>query len=281
MMRSHLTLPMYQVDAFAQEAFGGNPAGVVPVEDFPEDAVMQGIAAENNLPETAFYRARGDDFELRWFTPITEVEICGHATLAAGHVLFNERGYEGEEIVFKTQSGDLRVQREEDGMLAMDFPRHDIGPCESDMAVRVGLRAQPRELHRSLFYLAVFDDEEAIRNLQPDLVPWKNLDLMGVIVTAPGTDCDFVSRFFAPKAGIDEDPVTGSAHTVLAPYWADRLGKTELIARQLSRRGGKVICRVEDSRVWLCGSSITYLRGEITVPATLAAWGTQQAIAAS
>lgn len=260
-----MKLPYYEVSAFTTNPFGGNPAGVCLLEAWLPDSVLQGIAANNNLAETAFTAPRGDDFELRWFTPTTEVDLCGHATLAAAFVLFNERGLRADEVRFHTKSGLLAVTRSSD-LLTLDFPSRPAVPCVAPDSLIRGLGATPKEIFKARDYLAVFANEAEVRALSPDFTALKTLDCLGIIATAPGDGCDFVSRFFAPGAGVDEDPVTGSAHCTLIPYWAERLGKTNLFARQASQRGGELFCELVGPRVLIEGRATLYLRGEIQIP---------------
>lgn len=259
-----MKLAQYQVDAFATRAFEGNPAAVCPLEKWLDDALMQAIAEENNLSETAFFVPDGDGFKLRWFTPKDEVDLCGHATLASAHVIFNVLGYDRERIRFSTRSGDLFVAQK-NHLLEMDFPATPLQRREIDAKLAAAFGQTPIELWSGTDYLALFDSETAIRNLDPDHLLLKQLDLRGVIVTAPGEDYDFVSRFFAPKYGIPEDPVTGSAHCALAPYWAERLNKKVLQARQISKRGGDVGCEVLGERVLLRGNAVTFMEAEISI----------------
>lgn len=259
-----MELPIFQVDAFASRLFGGNPAAVVVLPEWLPDELLQQIAQENNLSETAFVVPGGDAFGLRWFTPEVEVDLCGHATLASGHVLF-EHGYAaGPEIVFRYQGGTLTVRREGE-LIAMDFPSRPPKPSRCDASLVSALGATPREVHQSRDLLAVFETQDEIEALRPDLGAIAELDTFAVIASAPGRECDFVSRFFAPGAGVPEDPVTGSAHCTLAPYWSERLGKQKLRALQLSRRRGELFCEVLDSRVRLSGRVVEYLRGHIYV----------------
>ncbi|MDO9336364.1 MAG: PhzF family phenazine biosynthesis protein [Caulobacter sp.] len=267
-----MKLPLYQVDAFADQAFEGNPAAVVPLEAWIDAGLMQAIAAENNLAETAFFVAEGEGFGLRWFTPEVEVPLCGHATLASAHVLFRHLGFKGAEIVFQTLSGPLRVSQGGDGLLEMDFPARRGVESAVPPALAEALGAQPRAIVEGMTLLAIFDDPAAIGAMTPDFAALarfcRPLDNIGVAVTArhQGPEAwDFVSRFFAPAKGIDEDPVTGGAHCALTPYWAERLGKTRLTGRQLSRRGGTVLCEDRGTRVGLKGRCADYLVGEITV----------------
>jgi len=260
-----MRLPLYQVDAFTDRLFRGNPAAVVLLEQWLPDEVMQAIAAENNLAETAFVIPREGSSLLRWFTPAVEVDLCGHATLASSHVLFSTRFPSRKKLTFTTNSGDLHVTRAGD-LLRLDFPSRPGEPIAVSDAVVAALGARPREAYLARDLLAVFAGENEIRDLRPDFDRVAALDAMAVIVTAPGTDVDFVSRFFAPRVGIPEDPVTGSAHCTLVPYWADRLGKTALTARQLSARGGDLLCDLQGDRVGIAGRAVEYLRGEINVP---------------
>ncbi len=261
-----MKLKQYQVDAFATRVFEGNPAAVCPLEAWLDDGLMQSIATENNLSETAFFVPSGNGFELRWFTPDGEVDLCGHATLASAHVLFNILDYQRERICFSTRSGDLFVTQK-DRLLEMNFPATPLKRIDIDAKLAAAFGQAPSELWSDMDYVAVFENETVIRNLDPDQLLLKQLDLRGVIVTAPSSHCDFVSRFFAPKHGIPEDPVTGSAHCALAPYWAARLGKTVLQARQISKRGGDVGCEVNGDRVLLRGSAVVFMEGEIFVDA--------------
>ena len=260
-----MKLRQYQVDAFATRAFEGNPAAVCPLERWLDDGLLQAIAGENNLSETAFFVPADEGFELRWFTPVAEVDLCGHATLATAHVLFEHLGHPGEAVSFATRSGVLTVRRK-DGLLEMDFPARPPTPCAAPEGLVRALGRQPTAVLRADDHLAVFDDEAAVRSLAPDFALLATLDLRGVIVTAPGCTDDFVSRFFAPRLGIPEDPVTGSAHCALAPYWAARLGKRVLSARQVSKRGGHIACALKDGRVMLAGSAVTFMEAQITLP---------------
>jgi len=257
-----MKLTQYQVDAFASRVFEGNPAAVCPLAAWLEDGLLQAIAEENNLAETAFFVPSGNGYHLRWFTPNKEVDLCGHATLAAAHVLFEILGYAKPSIEFETRSGKLVVARKGDA-LAMDFPAILPKPCTAPAALIEGLGQRPVEVLAADDYIAVFDSEATIRALTPDLMILSKLDLRGVVVTAPGGKHDFVSRFFAPKYGIPEDPVTGSAHCELAPYWAAQIGKTTLQARQVSKRGGDVLCELRGDRVTLTGSAVLFMEAEI------------------
>ena len=266
------TIPLYQIDSFATEVFRGNPAAVCPTDTWLDDALMQNIAAENNLSETAFVvpdTSGAADYGLRWFTPTAEVDLCGHATLATAWVLFQERGFAGQVLSFTTRSGILSVTRTDDGLLTMDFPQTKAMPApHPDELMRVlGGRALEYLRAKNDMRVAVLADAATVRNLKPDMRIVNTLGDHGLVVTAPGggedDDVDFVSRFFAPQVGIDEDPVTGAAHTVLAPYWARRLGKESLMARQVSARGGDVGCVIDGERVKLSGRAVLYMKGEV------------------
>ncbi len=259
-----MKLNQYQVDAFASRVFEGNPAAICPLDSWLDDELMQAIAAENNLSETAFFVTEGNGVRLRWFTPRHEVDLCGHATLAAAHVIFEILGYEKDTIRFATRSGELRVTQA-GGELVMDFPALALTRREIDASFIAALGQTPLELWSGDDYMAVFADEATIRNLSPNQTLLGELDLRGVIITAPGDRCDFVSRFFAPKHGIPEDPVTGSAHCALAPYWAQRLDKNPLHARQISQRGGNVHCEVQGDSVFLRGTAVTFMTAEIFI----------------
>ncbi len=255
---------MYQVDAFTSQLFRGNPAAVCPLEAWPDDTLLQNIAAENNLSETAFFVKAPAAYELRWFTPVSEVDLCGHATLATAFVLFNELKTGSEVLNFDTRSGRLTVRKDGD-WLQMDFPVYPPQPFDAPPALVNALGKKPSEIRVSKEYFAVYETEEAVRTLAPDFNLLKSLELPGVIVTAPGREVDFVSRMFVPKLGIDEDPVTGSAHSILAPFWAERLEKTALHARQVSRRGGELRCDLRRDRVVISGQAVKYLEGTIEV----------------
>lgn len=265
-----MEIPYWQVDAFAARPFAGNPAGVCLLEAFPPDRLMAEIAAENRLSETAFLVRLGGgeeaDLHLRWFTPSgDEVELCGHATLASAHVVLEEIGAPMDRVRFRTRSGVLTVSRE-GRRLEMDFPGRPAEPCDPPPELARGLGVEPVAAAASMDYLAELEDEDAVRGLDPDMGTLEQLDRRGVIATAPGEDVDFVSRFFAPKLGVPEDPVTGSAHCTLTPYWSDRLGRDRMRARQVSRRGGEVWCVARGDRVTLGGTAARYLEGVISVP---------------
>jgi PhzF family phenazine biosynthesis protein len=258
--------PIFQVDAFATGLFAGNPAAVMPMKGFPADAVMQAIAAENNLAETAFFIPEGGDYRLRWFTPTVEVPLCGHATLASAAVVMERLDVGRQEVTFHSASGPLRVTRL-GADYVMDFPVRSFEPTAAPPGLAAALGATPLEVYVNAFnYMVVLDDLRMLRALQPDFASIARLDRSGVIVTAPGEGAyDFMSRYFAPAKGIPEDPVTGSAHCMLAPYWAGRLGKTELRAFQASRRGGAVGCRLRSGRVELEGGCVFYLEGTVEI----------------
>lgn len=258
-------LPIYQVDAFTDKLFGGNPAAVCPLKEWLPAPEMQKIAAENNLPETAFFVALGDDYELRWFTPEYEIDLCGHATLATAHVLYTLLGYERELIHFHTlKAGTLTVHRNGDHYM-LDFPSRKPEACEvpSDLVSAIG--GNPVEVLRSRDYFVVYETESEVASLKPDFTALSKIESVGFIATAPGDNSDFVSRFFAPGAGINEDPVTGSAHCSLIPYWAERLGKSTMHAYQISARRGELFCQLKDDRALMSGNAVTYLKGEIFV----------------
>ena len=254
---------IYQVDAFADELFKGNPAAVVPLEQWLDDQIMQAIALENNLSETAFFVEQSDAYQLRWFTPTVEVDLCGHATLASAHVLFQHLNYNKNQIEFFTRSGALKVSRNGDEYL-MDFPTDQIKAVKTPTALTESLGIAPEETFIGRDdYLAILKTQEEVAALKPDFQKMKALSGRGLIVSAPGKQVDFVSRGFFPNTGIDEDPVTGSAHTTLTPYWAKRLGKNTLSARQISSRGGALRCTLLGERVVLAGRAITYMKGNI------------------
>ena len=257
-----MRLPLYQVDAFTTRRFGGNPAAVCPLEAWLPDAVLQAIAAENNLAETAFTVAGEDGYALRWFTPTIEVDLCGHATLAAAFVLQQFLGQKENPLRFHTRSGLLTVTSEGD-TLTLNFPVLPPLPVTPPDWLASALGGSPCGFWRAMDYLVLYEDESAIRSLRPDMRALLEVDARGVVVTAPGSDCDFVSRFFAPGAGIPEDPVTGSAHCTLAPFWSERLGKNPLFARQISARGGELRCQVAGDRVLIGGQAVLYLAGQI------------------
>lgn len=258
-----MKIPYFVVDAFASRPFHGNPAGVCPLLNWLDDATMQNIAAENNLSETAFFVPSGENHDLRWFTPATEVDLCGHATLASAFVLFSELDAPGNTVCFQSKSGVLTVSRT-DNILTLDFPSRPPAPCAAPDVLIRALGKKPLEVLKARDYFCVFAKEEDVRSLKPDLAMLATLNQMA-IVTAPGTNCDFVSRFFAPSAGVPEDPVTGSAHCTLIPYWAGRLGRTKMFARQVSPRGGELFCKLAGERVLIGGKAVLYSRGQIEI----------------
>ena len=263
-----MQLPLYQVDAFTSRRFAGNPAAVCPLERWLPDDVMLAIAAENNLAETAFFVPRGEDFELRWFTPAVEVDLCGHATLATAHVLMTKLEPQRRRATFHTRSGALVVTRDND-RLTMDFPAQPPRRVEAMPGLAEALGDWPTAVFTALqtHVVALFDSAAQVRALKPDLGAVAKLDCFGVSATAPGggadADVDFVSRYFAPARGVPEDPVTGSAHCRLVPLWAERLGKTELTARQVSARGGELACRLVGDRVHLSGDAVLVMTGTL------------------
>lgn len=259
-----MRLPIYQIDAFTDRVFAGNPAAIVPLASWLPDAAMQKIAAENNLSETAFFVPKGGDYELRWFTPSVEVDLCGHATLASAHLIFTTLAPGRDRVAFQTRSGVLNVTRTGD-LLALDFPARPPERCPVPAGLADALGAPPVEVLGARDYLAVFAREADVRALAPDMGKVAALDRFAVIATAPGDSCDFVSRFFAPAKGVPEDPVTGSAHCTLIPYWAKRLGRAKLRARQISARGGELVCEDRGDRVTIAGRAALYLEGSIYV----------------
>ena len=259
-----MRIPYYQADAFTSRLFSGNPAGVCLLAGWLPDATMQSIATENNLSETAFVVPRGTLFDLRWFTPAVEVDLCGHATLAAAHVIYEHLAWREENVRFETRSGQVSVARNED-LLTLDFPARPASACNAPRELLEGLGAKPALVAKSRDYLAVFDSEEDVYRLQPEMGKLMQVDCLGVIATARGKECDFVSRFFAPRAGVAEDPVTGSAHCTLIPYWAERLGSSKLRALQISKRGGELFCEHRGERVGIGGRAVTYATGFLHV----------------
>ncbi len=264
MTKQTTEVPIYQVDAFAARVFTGNPAAVCPLDDWLPDEVLQAIAVENNLSETAFLVKRGADFDLRWFTPAHEVDLCGHATLGSAYVIANYLDNGSTEVRFHSRSGLLTVTREGE-LYTLDFPALPPRRTEDSAAVAEALGAAPAELWDEMDLMAVFASEAEVAALAPDMAKVVRLETRGVIATAPGETCDFVSRFFAPRAGIPEDPVTGSAHCILTPYWATRLGKTRMNARQISARGGELEVEARGERVRISGRVAPYMEGRIRV----------------
>jgi PhzF family phenazine biosynthesis protein len=259
-----MQIPIYQVDAFSNHLFHGNPAAVCPLEKWLEEDQLQAIAAENNLSETAFFVGAGGEYDLRWFTPVTEVDLCGHATLATAFVIFHQIDPKLNRVSFSTQSGTLTVDLEGD-LLSMDFPSRPPTPCPAPDDLIKGLKLRPGEVLASRDCMAVFDSEDVIQSLQPSMDHLSKLEYLGIIATAPGKTCDFVSRFFAPRAGVPEDPVTGSAHCTLVPYWSEKLGKSKLQARQISKRGGELFCEDLGRTVRIAGHATLYLEGTIRI----------------
>jgi PhzF family phenazine biosynthesis protein len=261
-----MKLPIYQVDAFTDQLFGGNPAAVIPLKEWLPAPEMQKIAAENNLSETAFFIPQGENFELRWFTPTFEIDLCGHATLATAHILFTALGYEREQLHFHTlKAGTLTVSKK-DGKYLLDFPSRPPVACEIPDGLLDAMGSPlPKEILNSRDYFLVYETEDEVRGLRPDFAALAAVIKTGVVVTAKGDHTDFVSRFFIPDAGINEDPVTGSAHCNLIPYWAEKLKKNELHAYQVSQRRGELWCTLKGDRVLMAGNAVTYLRGEIEI----------------
>jgi PhzF family phenazine biosynthesis protein len=259
-----MKLTLYQVDAFTDKLFGGNPAAVIPLDKWLDDAVMQNIALENNLSETAFIVKENENYHIRWMTPAVEVPLCGHATLASSFVLFNFLQPELEKIVFNSLSGELVVTREDD-LISMDFPANKPEPVGFNRKLIDAIPQEPNEMLQNDAYVAVYDNEKTVMDISPDLRVISKEAPGGLIVTAPGNNVDFVSRFFVPSAGIDEDPVTGYAHTVLTPYWSERLGKNKLHANQVSKRGGDLYVEDLKGRVKISGRAVLYMKGEIEI----------------
>lgn len=259
-----MELTLYQVDAFAERLFTGNPAAVCPLEQWLPEETMQAVAAENNLSETAFFVREDRGWHIRWFTPTREVRLCGHATLASAYIYFRHIAPEASSVEFHSLSGRLVVSR--DGqLLTLDFPSQPPEPAEAPHALGRALGLEPVAVFAAEDWIVLLDNEDAVRAIQPDFTLLRTLDRRGLILTAKGRECDFVSRFFAPKYGIDEDPVTGSAHTQLTPFWAGRLGRDTLHARQLSARGGELYCECKGARVRIGGRVVPYLKGTITL----------------
>jgi PhzF family phenazine biosynthesis protein len=256
------SVPYFEVFAFTKRMFGGNPAGVCLLNEWLPNELLQAIAAQNNLPETAFLVRQDGFFDLRWMTPTVEVELCGHATLAGAHVLFRHRNEPGDRVRFRSQAGELVVAREGD-RLVLDFPSRPAAKVDPSQKLGDSLGATPTEVLKDRDYFAVFQSQEEIAAIKPNLDAVSKLDVQGVVVTAPGDDCDFVSRYFAPAAGIPEDPVTGSTHCTLIPYWSQRLRKRELFARQISARGGELFCQDRGARVGIGGAALTYVEGQL------------------
>lgn len=260
-----MKLTIYQVDAFAEKVFEGNPAAVIPLTEWLPDPIMQQIALENNLSETAFFVPVESGFHLRWFTPKAEVKLCGHATLATAHVLFNHLGFAENEIRFDSLSGILKVRRENE-LIVLDFPASSIAEVEMPDAVAKAFNISPKTCLKGRDdFMLVFDNEAEVLSLQPDFQQLVEAKTRGVICTSKSENYDFVSRFFAPAVGVNEDPVTGSSHTMLIPFWAEKLRKNEMIAKQVSARGGILHCRLAGNRVEISGKAVTFLSGEINI----------------
>jgi PhzF family phenazine biosynthesis protein len=259
-----MKFPIYQIDAFTSKVFGGNPAAVCPLEFWLEDNILQKIASENNLSETAFFIDQGGSYQIRWFTPQTEVNLCGHATLASAFVIFNHIKHSENKIIFGSHSGELIVTRNND-IYSMDFPAHKPEECRAPDELIRAMNIIPEQTFASDYYMLVYKSEADVRQLTPYMKLLKELDRMGVIVTAPGDNSDFVSRFFAPAVGIPEDPVTGSAHCTLIPYWSKRLNKKKLYALQVSTRCGEIFGVDAGKRVTISGRAVQYLKGTIDI----------------
>ncbi len=258
-------MTLFQVDAFTNQLFGGNPAAVIPLEEWLTDGLMQQIAEENNLSETAFLVKEAEGYRIRWFTPVKEVNLCGHATLATAHVLKTELGYEGQHLTLNSLSGPLGV-RFDDGKYTLDFPADILEPFDVIPRIVESIGLQPKQcLQGKEDILVIVDRQSQVESLDPNFYAIEQLGGRGLIVSAPGEEVDFVSRCFYPAYGIPEDPVTGSAHTTLTPYWAVTLGKDHLTARQLSKRGGELECRLKDDRVEISGECRTYMIGKIEI----------------
>jgi len=260
-----MKLKIYQVDAFAENIFEGNPAAVIPLKRWLPDETLQKIALENNLSETAFFISLETGFHIRWFTPLAEVKLCGHATLASAHVLFQHLNYNESEIRFQSRSGILKVKKEND-LIVLDFPASKISEIEIPEDLISAFNIQPKKCIKGRDdFMLIFENESTVSQLKPDFQQLVEAKTRGVICTSKSEKYDFVSRFFAPAVGVNEDPVTGSAHTMLIPYWSKELDKKEMIAKQISARGGVLHCKNLDERVEIGGKAVTYLIGEIIV----------------
>ena len=262
-----MKIPIYQVDAFTGKLFGGNPSAVCPLDQWLPDALMQQIGLENNLSETAFLVKEGKDYHIRWFTPTVEVDLCGHATLASAHVIFRHLNFPGDKITFRSKSGLLKVTAHKGKKLTLDFPAIIAEPLQDvPAAITNGLHISEAPVYKGPFdFMVVLETQHQVEALQPDFRVLAQAGGRGVVVTARGDEADFVSRCFYPQTGIDEDPVTGSAHTMMMPYWAEKLGKKKLSAIQVSARGGHIDCELKKNRVLMTGHAITYLKGEIHI----------------
>ncbi|MDA3954168.1 MAG: PhzF family phenazine biosynthesis protein [Bacteroidales bacterium] len=260
-----MTIPIYQVDAFTDHIFGGNPAAVCPLTNWLDEETMQKIASENNLSETAFFVPKADYFEIRWFTPKVEINLAGHPTLATAWVIFNELNYSKDIIKFVSHlSGELFVEKKND-LITIDFPAYKAESISIPDNLIEGLGIEPLEVLKSRDLLIVYKNQNEIESIKPDFGLLEKINTFGIIVTAPGNNCDFVSRFFAPRAGINEDPVTGSAHTILIPYWAEKLNKNKLSAIQISERKGILNCGYHGDRVKIAGTAKLFMQGEIYI----------------
>ena len=260
-----MKIPIYQVDAFTSNIFEGNPAAVCPLKEWINENTMQNIAQENNLSETAFFVRRDNDFEIRWFTPLAELDLAGHPTLASAHIILKELSIDLDKLIFRTKINDTLNVTRNDNKYLMDFPSREPEIDNNIDQITEALGSKPKELYRHRDAVAVFDTEEEVKSIYPNMEKLKNLEYPAVIVTARGNNVDFVSRNFAPKLGIPEDPVTGSAHCELIPYWSKVLNKKELLAHQISQRGGKLYCTHNGDRVTIGGEAVTFLRGEIEI----------------
>lgn len=256
-------IDIYHVDAFSKKLFGGNPAAVCLLEAWLPDDILQHIAMENNLSETAFLVPRDEHYHLRWFTPKNEVDLCGHATLASGYVILNEIASKRDIAIFYSASGELTVTKAENDSLNLDMPIQEFSASEIPNELVEALGIEPLEVYQNYNYLVILESEKQVREINPNLDLLSKLDVQGVIVTAKGDHVDFVSRYFAPRIGVNEDPVTGSAHCALASYWSERYGKTKLHAKQLSNRQGEIFCEVKGKRVILQGHAVLYSKGKI------------------
>jgi PhzF family phenazine biosynthesis protein len=258
-----MRLDIYQVDAFTKKVFGGNPAAICPLDEWLDAELMQKIALENNLSETAFFVKKDDVYEIRWFTPTYEIDLCGHATLAAAFVIFECLKLGTDLVKFHShKSGELSVEKKSD-ILVLDFPSRPVSSCEAPNGLIEAIGKQPKEVLKARDYFLVYENEQEVLDINPNFSKLLEIDAHGFIVTAKGDSSDFVSRFFAPEVGVFEDPVTGSSHCNLIPFWAEKLGKTKLLARQISARGGELFCEIKGDRVKIGGNSVLYLKGEI------------------
>jgi len=258
-----MKLAMYQIDAFAQKVFEGNPAAVIPLQEWIADELMQKIAMENNLSETVFFVKEQEKYHIRWFTPKAEVDMCGHATLASAYVIFEELQEQENEIIFSSKSGDLIIKKESDGLLSMDFPLQEITACKIPLQIIDSFTQKPIACYKSMDYIVIFENEQDIIDAKPNLELLKSLDARGVCIASISSEYDFVTRFFAPKYGIDEDPVTGSAFTQLVSYFSKTLDKQEFSCKQLSQRGGEVFCKLKGERVEMRGFCVNFLEATI------------------